>query len=187
MRRAENTLVIFTSDNGATPDDRGQRTDRAGHRSHGAWRGTKADIWEGGHRVPFVARWRGKTPAGTVCEDPICLNMLFATVAELCGVKVPEGAAPDSYSIAGHLRGERPKAASHPHLIHHSINGMFAVRQGNWKFIEGEGSGGWSKGGMDGKGVQLYDLSRDPGEENRVATEPEKVAELRALLEKSRR
>ena len=188
LKLAENTLVIFTSDNGATPDNPGQRTDRAGHRSHGAWRGTKADIWEGGHRVPFVARWTGKTPAGTVCEDPICLNMLFATVGELCGVKVPEGAAPDSYSIAGHLRGEQPKAASHPYLIHHSISGMFAVRQGSWKFIEGEGSGGWSNGGKDGKGAQLYDLSRDPGEkENRVAAEPEKVAELRALLEKSRR
>ncbi len=187
LKLAENTVVFFTSDNGATPDNAAQQTDRRGHNSHGPWRGTKADIWEGGHRVPFLVRWPGHTPAGSVCHDPICLNTLFATAAELCGSPVPAGAAPDSFSIAPHLRGTSPEKPSHPYLVHHSISGMFAIRRGPWKFIDGSGSGGWSKDGKDNHPAQLYHLGNDPAEaDNLLPTEPATAAELSALLKACR-
>lgn len=187
LKLAENTVVIFTSDNGATPDSSSKETDRRGHLSHGPWRGTKADIWEGGHRVPFLARWPGHTPAGSVCHDPISLNSLFATAADLCSTPLPAGAAPDSFSIADHLRGKAPSQPTHPYLIHHSISGMFAIRRGPWKFIDGSGSGGWSKGGKDNHPAQLYHLGNDPAEsKNLFATEPTTAAELKALLDSCR-
>lgn len=187
LKLSDNTVVIFTSDNGATPDNPAQQTDRRGHLSHGPWRGTKADIWEGGHRVPFLARWPGHTPAGSVCHDPISLNSLFATAADLCSATLPADAAPDSFSIAPHLRGESPEKPTHPHLIHHSISGMFAIRRGPWKFIDGSGSGGWSKGGQDNHPAQLYHLGNDPAEsKNLFATDPTTATELQALLHSSR-
>jgi arylsulfatase A len=179
----KDTLVLFTSDNGATPDNANTLTTRGGgHRSNGDWRGTKADIWEGGHRVPFIARWPGRTPAGGECHDPICLNTLFSTAAELTGEPVT---ATDSYSIAPWLRGETPNKPTHPFIIHHSIEGMFAIRRGDWKFIAGKGSGGWSEGALVATPGQLYNLARDPGEgENLFEKEPAMVAELSALLAK---
>jgi arylsulfatase A len=180
------TLVIFTSDNGATPDNAGTRTKRAaGHDSNAPWRGTKSDIWEGGHRVPFIARWPGHTPAGAECRDLICLNTLLTTAAGLTGAAVD---APDSHSIAPWLRGAKPDQPTHPFIIHHSIEGMFAIRRGDWKLIAGRDSGGWSKDPPVGAAGQLYNLASDPGEkDNRYEHEPALVAELSALLEKCRR
>jgi len=182
------TLVIFTSDNGATPDNAKTLTTRgAGHRSNHPWRGAKSDIQEGGHRVPFIARWPGNTPAGSECKDPICLNTLMATAAELNGVTLPAGAGPDSYSIAPWLRGEKPVPATHPLIIHHSIDGLFAIRRGDWKFIDGPGSGGWSKDAPVSTAGQLYNIATDPEEkQNRYAERPALAATLSALLKKSR-
>ena len=180
------TLVLFTSDNGATPDNAKTLTARAaGHQSNAPWRGTKSDIWEGGHRVPFMARWPGKIPGGGECKDPICLNTLFATAADLTG---KAAAAPDSYSIAAWLQGGAPPAApTHPCIIHHSIEGMFAIRKGDWKLIAGKTSGGWSTDAPVTTEGQLYHLGRDPGErENLYEKEPGVVAELNALLAKTR-
>ncbi|MDP7255354.1 MAG: sulfatase-like hydrolase/transferase, partial [Planctomycetota bacterium] len=106
---SDNTLVLFTSDNGSfmyrvedeedhvnSPDK--QQYHSKNHRANGPWRGTKADIWEGGHHVPFFARWPGKVEAGSQCERVITHTDLFATAAELAGAKIPKGAAADSYS-----------------------------------------------------------------------------------------
>lgn len=181
----KDTLVIFTSDNGATPDNAKTQTNRGdGHHSNAPWRGTKSDIWEGGHRVPFIACWPGHTPAGVECRDPVCLNTLFATTAELTSVPAK---APDSYSIAPWLRGEKPEQPTHPHIVHHSIEGMFAIRRGDWKYIAGKDGGGWSKDPPVTTAGQLYNLATDPGERNNLYNqEPAQVKELSALLEKCR-
>jgi arylsulfatase A-like enzyme len=182
------TLVIFTSDNGATPDNANTQTvRRAGHRPNHPWRGAKSDIWEGGHRVPFIARWPGTTPAGSQCPEPVCLNTLMATAAALTNATLPPNAGPDSYSIAPWLRGEKPASPTHPFIIHHSIDGLFAVRRGQWKFIDGPGSGGWSKGATNSAERQLYSLATDPGEtHNVINSESAIAAELSALLQQSR-
>jgi arylsulfatase A-like enzyme len=182
------TLVIFTSDNGATPDNAKTLTVRgAGHRANHPWRGAKSDIWEGGHRVPFIARWPGTTPAGTECSDPICLNTLMATAAALTKTAMPAGAAPDSFSIAPLLRGEKPDKSTHPFMIHHSVDGLFAIRRGQWKFIDGPGSGGWSKDPPASTPGQLYNLTDDPGETNNFFDKvPGTTAELRNLLRQCR-
>jgi arylsulfatase A-like enzyme len=184
--RETSSLVIFTSDNGASPGAQGDRPSlpaaKNGHESNRPWRGAKSDIHEGGHRVPLVARWPGRTPAGSACHDPVCLNFLFATCAALMGESVPAGAAPDSFSIAPWIEGGKPDKPTHPSIVHHSINGLFALRQGPWKFIDGKGSGGWSAGD-DGKPAQLFNLDDDPAESrNRIDDEPERAARMKAEL-----
>ncbi|HWB03211.1 MAG TPA: arylsulfatase [Verrucomicrobiales bacterium] len=183
-----NTLVIFTSDNGATPNNIKKAADgTVPHRSNAPWRGAKSDIFEGGHRIPFIVRWPGTTPAGSVCREPVCLNTLITTAAEFTGLPLPAGAGPDSFSIAPLLRGEKPDKPTHPFIIHHSIEGLFAIRKGDWKYIDGPGSGGWSKDPPVTTPGQLYNLADDSGEEqNLYARAPEKVAELQALLKECR-
>ena len=149
---ADNTLVMFTSDNGSfmyrvndeddhvkTPTK--QQYHSKSHTANGPWRGTKADIWEGGHHVPFFARWPGKVKAGSQSPQVITHTDLFATVAAIAGAKVPKGAAADSYSFLPLLLGKE-KGYSRPPVIHHSAAGMFAIRDGDWKLVLGNGSGG---------------------------------------------
>jgi arylsulfatase A-like enzyme len=181
---AASTLFVATSDNGAhwRPQDR----ERYGHDSHDGRRGMKADIHEAGHRVPLLVRWPGVTAAGSRSAALVGLNDLFATCADALGRPLPAGAAPDSRSFAAVLRGAADTARDH--LVHHSADGMFAIRVGDHKWIEGLGSGGFTaparaaprEGGPFG---QLYDLARDPGEtRNLCAEQPERVAELRRRL-----
>src|SRR5262245_39653859 len=134
----ENTLLMVTSDNGAhwTPEDIKQ----FGHLAGNGRRGQKADIWEAGHRIPLLVRWPGKVKAGAVSDDLVGLNDLLATCADLVGAKLPADAGEDSESFLPTLRGGKGRAA----LVHHSGGGMFAIRQGDWKLIEGLGSGGFS-------------------------------------------
>ena len=150
----DNTLLIFTSDNGSFMsrldglDDRDHTDDstiqayRAGnHTANHVYRGIKADIWEGGHRVPFFARWPGEIEPGSTREEVISLTDVFATVAEIVGKELPNNAAEDSFSLLPLLRGKpwaRPRAA----VTHHSFVGMFAIRDGRWKLVAGNGSGG---------------------------------------------
>jgi arylsulfatase A-like enzyme len=186
----DETLVIATSDNGAhwLPRD----IERWGHRANGALRGQKADIWEGGHRVPFVARWPGFVPAGSVSGETVCLTDLLATVASLLGTTLPDDAGEDSFDILPVLLG---RAAEHGEraVVHHSLDGMFAIRQGRWKLVLGLGSGGftppaWIDPAPDGPSGQLYDLVSDPGEEHDLYRErPEVVARLSSLLDRYRR
>ena len=187
---ADNTLMIFASDNGAhwTPQDK----DKYPHRANANWRGMKADIWEAGHRVPFLARWPGKIRAGTVSGELGCLTDLTATAAEIVGHRLPRNAAEDSYSLLPALLGRAGKPIREA-IVHHSSAGMFAIRQGEWKLVLGRGSGGFSEprridprpGEPEG---ELYDLARDPWEtDNLYSNRPDVVARLSALLERYRK
>jgi arylsulfatase A-like enzyme len=185
-KAAQNTLVVFTSDNGAhwTPQDK----DRFPHRANASWRGMKADIQEAGHRIPFLARWPGRIPAGSVSDELGCLTDLLATLADLLHVKLPRNAAEDSYSLLPALEGKRGKPLREA-IVHHSSEGLFAIRQGDWKLIEGRGSGGFTNpkriepkpGEPPG---ELYNLRTDPQESKNVYPDhPEVVARLSSLLD----
>lgn len=187
---SRDTLVIFTSDNGAhwTPEDQA----RYAHRANAAWRGMKADIWEAGHRVPFLARWPGRIPPGARSDSLACLTDLAATLAEILKVELPPEAAEDSFSMLRALLARRD-AKPRPPVVLHSSEGMFAIREGPWKLIRGLGSGGFSEPRLveakPGEPAgQLYHLRRDPGETvNLYEKHPEVVSRLEGLLEDVRR
>ncbi len=187
---SENTLIIFTSDNGCSPAANPAALEKKGHFPSAGFRGYKADIFDGGHRIPFVVRWPARVKAGTTSDQVVCLTDLMATCAEITGAKLPDSAGEDSVSLLQVLTGTA-LAPVRGSVIHHSINGSFAIRQGQWKLELCAGSGGWSApkpGGKEEKRlppVQLYDLTRDPGEKNNVQAEnPDVVKRLTALLEK---
>ncbi|HEY7308890.1 MAG TPA: arylsulfatase [Gemmataceae bacterium] len=185
---ADNTLLIFTSDNGAhwTPED----IDKWGHRANDGLRGQKADIWDGGHRVPFLVRWPGRVRAGGTSKELICLTDFLATAAAVVGAKLPADAGEDSYNLLPALRGDKLDTPIREAIVHHSSDGTFAIRQGPWKLALARGSHGFSnpkniqpKPG-EAKG-QLYNLDDDPQErDNQWLKKPEIVARLTALLEK---
>lgn len=174
----KDTLVVVTSDNGShwLPSD----VEKWSHRANGPWRGQKADIHEGGHRVPFLARWPGTIAPGTTSDATTCLTDLFATAAEIAG---DPAKAEDGWSLMPAFKGEAKTAR--PFTVHHSISGLFAVREGNWKLIRGQGSGGFTKvdvGPHEPPG-QLYDLAADPGERKNLYEEKlDVVARLGSLL-----
>lgn len=183
----QNTLVIFTSDNGCSTAAKIPELQKAGHEPSYIYRGQKADLYEGGHRVPFVVRWPGHVKAGV--SDALVGQIDFmATFAELTGAIVPTTQGEDSVSFLPVLKGEQPNIRRS--IISQSINGSFAIRDGQWKLCLCAGSGGWSspKPGKEEAGlpaVQLYDLAKDPGEKtNLQADYPERVAAMRAELEK---
>ena len=187
---AGNTLVVLTSDNGCSPSAKFDELRAKGHDPSAGFRGHKADIFEGGHRVPFIVRWPGKVMAGTSSAQTVCLTDFMATAAEIVGVKIPAGAAEDSVSFLPVLLGA--EGARRTTLVSHSINGSFAIREGNWKLCLCAGSGGWSApkpGTPAEKGLpteQLYDLATDRAEQKNVAAEhPEIVKRLGELLEKT--
>lgn len=186
---AGETVVIFTSDNGShwRPADEEQ----FGHLANLRFRGMKADIYEAGHRVPLIVRAPGVTPEGAVSHVLVGLHDLYATIAEMVGIEAEEGEAPDSISFLGALSGS-PRAASRESIVHHSGDGMFAVRRGPWKLIDGLGSGGFTaprrqqpdEGEPEG---QLYNLADDPTESiNLFAEQPGIVKALRATLDEIR-
>jgi len=186
----QSTLLIFTSDNGCSPQADFPALLAKGHDPSGEFRGTKADIFEGGHRVPFIARWPDKIRAGSTSDQLICLNDLMATCADILGTNLPGNAGEDSISMLPALLG-KAKSPSREALVHHSINGSFAIREKNWKLVLGPDSGGWSAprpGSADARqlpAIQLYDLSKDIGETtNAQEAHPEVVARLTKLLEK---
>ena len=199
----DETLVVFTSangglwhwwdfraadDGGAAPEtSRGRHVKDYGHQSNADWRGTKADIFEGGHRVPFIVSWPGEVEAGTTNEDLIVLTDLFATMAEIVDGEPRGPSGQDSFSLLGTLRGK--SAHARPSAIHHSARGMFAIRQGDWKLVEARGSGGFTAPRtIDEPGGQLYNLAKDPQEKtNLYSREPGRVKELQAALDKIRR
>ena len=129
---AGETLVIFTSDNGCSPEAKFPALLAKGHDPSAGYRGTKADIFEGGHRIPFIVRWPGKVKPGTISDQVVCLNDLFATCADILGARVPDTAAEDSVSLLPALLGTATGPLREA-IVHHSINGSFAIRQGPWK------------------------------------------------------
>jgi arylsulfatase A-like enzyme len=182
----ENTLLVITSDNGARLTNYDGRD--YGHKSCGELRGQKADIWEGGHREPFVVRWPGHVRAGTISDAVICLSDLLATCAEITSFPLPSDAGEDSYSMLGALTGVRNSTPVRDAVIHHSGDGMFSVRQDQWKLILGLGSGGFSEprraeaisGGPLG---QLYNVETDWQETGNLWLEqPDIVQQLEGLL-----
>ena len=190
--RLENTLVFFTSDNGQSPraDFDNDELSLVGHSGSFIYRGKKFDIFEGGHRVPFIASWPGKIPERAFSEETICTVDFMATVADLMNVDLPEDAAEDSYSILPALLQKKYTSPLREATVMHSNDGRFAIRKGDWKLILWPGSGGWAYPATeeDMKGLprfQLYNLKVDPSETtNLITSQPEKVKELKSLLEK---
>ena len=127
-----NTLVIFTSDNGCSPAARIPDLQAKGHYPNGDLRGMKADVFDGGHRVPFIVRWPDRVKTGSRSDQTICLTDLMATCADILGTKLPDNAGEDSVSILPALLG-KDQAPLHDAVVHHSIRGSFAIRQGHWK------------------------------------------------------
>ena len=194
----ENTLVIFSSDNG--PEVPTVIDMRKTYKHDGArpWRGIKRDQWEGGHRVPFIARWPKKIKDGSTSAQTICLTDVMATCAALTGATIPPNAAEDSYNILPVLLGQAGDKPVREYTLHQTISLALAIRHGNWKYLDHKGSGGNNYGregewGMkqfalperapDAPG-QLYDLSKDPGETTNLYNEyPEIVKALKGKLE----
>ena len=185
---ADNTLVIFTTDNGCSPAANIKELEAAGHDQNYIYRGHKADIFEGGHRVPFVARWPDKVKAGSRTDQLVGQLDLLATAAEIVGVKVNQNGGEDSVSFLPVLTGAATKPIR-TSIVSQSIGGQFAVRDGNWKLCLCPGSGGWSSprpGRSDLTKVppiQLFDLEEDPGETNNIqADHPDRVARMKKML-----
>ena len=208
---AENTLVIFTADNGFAPNADLPALAKHHHDPNLGYRGAKADIYEGGHRLPFIARWPGRILANTTTDELICQTDLYATFADIVSAKIPDTAAEDSVSILPVLLsgsaefplgpnakknlGAPRKPAPDPAtplperaIVHHSDNGSFAIRQGPWKLCLCPDSGGWadprpSTTPPDAPPFQLYNLADDPAEKtNLYSAHPEIVQRLGALL-----
>ncbi|MEK7675534.1 MAG: arylsulfatase [Verrucomicrobiota bacterium] len=192
LQLAGKTLFIFTSDNGGVWDDGYEDMGSKDHRMNGPLRGTKGTLFEGGHRVPFIARWPGRIKAGSESSALIVHLDMAATFAALTGVKVPAGACPDSLNVLPALLGEKTAQPVREHFVAHigGIQGPFAVRQGGWKYIEA-GRGGYGKAaggaGPGGTGPQLYNLGEDLAETKNLAAEkPEKVKQMQTLLARLR-
>lgn len=176
----EDTLVLFTSDNGPVWYE--EDVERLGHDSSGGFRGMKADAWEAGHRMPFIIRWPEAVEAGSVADKTISFTDLLATLAELTGGELTADGGPDSHSFLSTLRGK--SARERPPVVMQSGRKLMTIRSGDWKLIEGKGSGGFTKVSAEAlkeePEAQLYNLAKDPGEENNLFEEmPEVVDRLR--------
>lgn len=186
---AKNTLVIVTSDNGCSPQADFSALAEKGHNPSYVFRGHKADIFDGGHRVPFLVRWPARVKAGSTTDQLTCLGDLFATCADILQAKLPDNAGEDSYSFLPAPTGEKGSGTREA-IVHHSINGSFSIRRGPWKLEFCGDSGGWSAPKPNSPAannlppLQLYNLTDDIGETKNLAEqEPKVVAELTALLE----
>lgn len=165
---AKNTLVIFSTDNGTAHAANFKELEKHGVDLHNHFKGHKAQIHEGGHRVPFVVRWPGKTPAGSRCDELVCMNDFMATVADLLDAKIPAGNAEDSTSILPLITGEKKSLPNRPCIVNHDYGGRFAIRKGPWKLVENK---------------KLYNLKSDPKEMTDIAKKhPGRVAELQKTL-----
>lgn len=185
----DNTLLIFTSDNGPHPAT--EEITIHGHKPAGDLRGQKADIWEGGHRVPFIASWPGTIREGTVSDQMVCLVDLLATCADMINEPLPSEAGEDTLSMIPAFTENKSIRES---VIHHSITGMFSIRRRDWKLIQGKGSGGFGvqskkdqliglptqgRSVADHSPGQLYNINVDEAEQNNLyLQEPEIVEEL---------
>ena len=184
----ENTLVIFTADNGCSPSADFPELAKYHHDPQMGLRGEKADIYEGGHRIPFMARWPGHIQAGRMSGEVISQVDFMATCADLLSSPLPANTGEDSYSLLPVLLSPEFRSPLREATVHHSINGSFAIRQGPWKLCLCPDSGGWSdpKPGFAPPGsppFQLFNLERDPAETtNLYAVNPEMVNRLGMLL-----
>lgn len=186
---SENTMLIVTSDNGCSKAANFKQLEDHGHFASAQYRGSKADLWEGGHRVPFLVKWPKVIKAGSVSDVLTCQTDMLATCAEMLGKELPVNAGEDSESILPIFTG-KPTEFSRKGIINHSVSGHFAYRQGKWKLLLAKGSAGWTAPTEkalakvdDAPEAQLYDLEADPGEQNNLYLKnPEVVEQLMALL-----
>ena len=188
---ADDTLLVLTSDNGAKLSDVDGNT--YGHLSCGDLRGQKADIWDGGHRVPFISRWPGHISPGSTSDAVVCLLDLLSTCASLVGDTLPANAGEDSSSLLPHLLGEATDAPGRRAIVHHSVLGMFALREAQWKLIFGRGSGGGTEprsiAPAPGEALgQLYDMVADMSEtENMWLAQSDLVDRMTTIFDRYRR
>lgn len=192
---ADNTLVLFTSDNGPEVTSTYHMRKDHGHDPARPWRGVKRDQWEGGHRVPTIARWPGRIREGATMDQTFCLTDIMATVANLVGYQLPDGAAEDSYDFSGVLLDSHDGGPVREYTLHQTNRLELAIRNGPWKYLDHTGSGGndYSRpqlapfaidDGAPGAPGQLYNLADDPGEtRNLYFDEPEIAATLKAQLD----
>jgi arylsulfatase A-like enzyme len=187
---AENTVVIVASDNGCSPYAQFDELLAKGHNPNYVFRGHKADIYEGGHHVPLLARWPARVKGGIKSDRLVCLTDFLATCAEIVGARLPPEAGEDSVSFLATLLG-KPDATPRSAVVHHSANGSFAIREGSWKLALCPGSGGWSapRPGRDDTSalplVQLFDMADDVGEQRNVQDQhPDIISRLTELLKK---
>jgi len=171
----ENTIIIVTSDNGcsrvAGSEEKGiVALEEQGHYPSGVYRGSKSDIWEGGHRVPFIVRWPKVVEAGSTNNELLSTVDLMATCAEIVGAELAEDEGVDSISFLPVLKGE-PVVSTRKGIVTHSVSGQFAYTMGKWKMLTVKGSGGWTRESpinSTDSPFQLYDLDADPGEQNNL-------------------
>jgi arylsulfatase A-like enzyme len=177
----ENTIIVFTSDNGCSPQADFKELASLGHYPSYRFRGHKADIYDGGHRIPLVIQWPAVIPAGSQTAEIVCLGDLFATIADYLGDMLPAECAEDSVSNLPLWRGETGTVREA--IVHHSVNGSFSIRQGPWKLEFCPGSGGWSdpKPGEEPEGapaIQLYNMEADVGERVNVQDKHPEIVEF---------
>jgi arylsulfatase A-like enzyme len=201
LKLTERTLVIFTSDNGGVMDDGYEDVGKFDYHPNAPLKGYKASIWEGGHRVPFLARWPGKIKPGPTSNALIAHTDMATTFAALTGASIPAGNCLDSYNALPSLLGQKTTAPVRPHFVAHvgGIEGPFSLQSGEWKYTEvtppvrepdtrltskaGQEKSKTKAGGARQPG--LYNLAKDLGEENNLAAkEPAKLKELQDLLAK---
>jgi len=188
LGQSENTIIMFASDNGCSPTADFEELAAVGHNPNYVFRGHKADIYEGGHRIPLIVRWPGRIRPGSVTDETVCLVDLLATCADILGVELPDNAGEDSVSNLPIWDGSSLDASVREATVHHSFNGSFSIRKGKWKLEMCPGSGGWSypRPGKECEGlppIQLYNLSTDIGERRNVYdAHPMVVNELKSLL-----
>lgn len=188
---SENTLLIFTSDNGCSPMADFDELAVLGHFPSAIYRGSKADIYEGGHRVPFIMKWPAQIAKGAISDEIICSTDILATCADIMGAQLKDHEGEDSYSLLPLIQGKAMMAPIREATVHHSIDGCFSIRKGKWKLEFCGGSGGWSfpteqvAKKIDLPAIQLYDLENDVAEENNLVTVyPQVVQELTSLMQK---
>ncbi len=201
LKVADDTLVIFTSDNGGVIANTAEHAaaQKAGLKVNGALRGSKHDIWEGGFRVPFMTRWPGKVPAGTVSDQTICAADVLATLAGVLGVTLKPGQAEDSFDAREALFATAPGKPVRDHVILQSADATYAIRAGDWKLVEWENPPPVPRRNKNAEKKEanakkkapghdeLFDLAKDPGETTDVnAAHPEVVARLSKLLADAR-
>ena len=184
---SENTLVIFTADNGCAYYIGVKQFEEEGHFPSANFRGYKGGTFDGGHRVPFLARWPATIKAQTTNDQTICLTDLLATCAAIVAEPLPRNAGEDSLSFLPALRGEAIDTFMRQGVVHHDFGGNFAIRKGKWKLLT-KATPGLGHSYKSDETPQLYNMQGDPGETTNVASQHlEVVKALTALLEKYKR
>ncbi|HPC98318.1 MAG TPA: arylsulfatase [Bacteroidales bacterium] len=187
---SKNTIIIFTSDNGTAPWADIETLKAKGHQTSYIYRGHKADLYEGGHRVPCIIKWPAGIRKPHIVDQTVCLNDFYATLAAVTKYKIAGNEAEDSYNLLPAIIDKDYNKIIREATVHQSVNGNLAVRKGDWKLLMTPGSGGWSypRPGKEEEGlppVQLFNMKEDPSEQKNLQAEhPEIVKELTELLRK---